>query len=186
MLLEFAESGCPIFCATSPLSRGRLKSKGHGKVSIEPVRSPKIISGDKRLARLISYIHHTCEYRQFCHVGNILQQCRLGLFQDSDLPEILKSQCRPQEGSCALSEVTRLFPQIGCARSKLLSHTVRRNLKLFLWMRVYAWMELPLLTSGIWLLKCCILLPTNQRNPKRMCWETCYMTHHQENKPRTK
>ena len=29
MLLEFAESGCPIFRATSPLSRGRLKSKGH-------------------------------------------------------------------------------------------------------------------------------------------------------------
>ena len=29
MLLEFAESGCPIFRATSPLSRGRLKSKGY-------------------------------------------------------------------------------------------------------------------------------------------------------------
>ena len=34
MLLEFAESGCPIFRATSPLSRGQLKSKGHGKPSI--------------------------------------------------------------------------------------------------------------------------------------------------------
>ena len=34
MLLEFAESGCPIFRATSPLSRGQLKSKGHGKLSI--------------------------------------------------------------------------------------------------------------------------------------------------------
>ena len=34
MLLEFAESGCPIFRATTPLSRGRLKSKGHGKLSI--------------------------------------------------------------------------------------------------------------------------------------------------------
>ena len=34
MMLEFAESTCPIFCATSPLSRGRLKSKGHGKLSI--------------------------------------------------------------------------------------------------------------------------------------------------------
>ena len=29
-----AESGCPIFRATSPLSRGRLKSKGHGKLSL--------------------------------------------------------------------------------------------------------------------------------------------------------
>ena len=34
MLLEFAERGCPIFCATTPLSRGQLKSKGHGKLSI--------------------------------------------------------------------------------------------------------------------------------------------------------
>ena len=34
MLLEFVESGCPIFRATTPLSRGQLKSKGHGKLSI--------------------------------------------------------------------------------------------------------------------------------------------------------
>ena len=34
MLLEFAESGQPIFRATTPLSRGILKSKGHGKLSI--------------------------------------------------------------------------------------------------------------------------------------------------------
>ena len=34
MLLEFAESGCPIFRATTPLSRVQLKSKGHGKLSI--------------------------------------------------------------------------------------------------------------------------------------------------------
>ena len=33
MMLEFAESGHPIFRATSPLSRGRLKSKGNGKLS---------------------------------------------------------------------------------------------------------------------------------------------------------
>ena len=34
MLLEFAESGHPIFRATTPLSRCILKSKGHGKMSI--------------------------------------------------------------------------------------------------------------------------------------------------------
>ena len=34
MLLKFAESGYPIFRATTPLSRGKLKSKGKGKVSI--------------------------------------------------------------------------------------------------------------------------------------------------------
>ena len=35
MLLEFVESGCPIFRATTPLSRGQLKSKGHGKLPIQ-------------------------------------------------------------------------------------------------------------------------------------------------------
>ena len=34
MMLEFAESGHPVFRASSPLSRGRLKSKGRGKLSI--------------------------------------------------------------------------------------------------------------------------------------------------------
>ena len=34
MLLEFAESGHPTFRATTPLSRGQLKNKGRGKLSI--------------------------------------------------------------------------------------------------------------------------------------------------------
>ena len=34
MMLEFGESGHPIFRVSSPLSRVRLKSKGHGKLSI--------------------------------------------------------------------------------------------------------------------------------------------------------
>ena len=33
-MLTFAESGHPVFRATSPLSRGTLKSKGGGKLSI--------------------------------------------------------------------------------------------------------------------------------------------------------
>ena len=39
---------------------------------------------DRRLARLFSYIHYTSDHRQYCHVGNAPQHCRLGLFQDSD------------------------------------------------------------------------------------------------------
>ena len=34
MMLEFGESGHPVFRATSPLSRGQLKSKSGGKLSI--------------------------------------------------------------------------------------------------------------------------------------------------------
>ena len=39
---------------------------------------------DRRLARLISNIHWTSDYRQYCNVGNAAQHCRLGSFQDSD------------------------------------------------------------------------------------------------------
>ena len=45
---------------------------------------------DKRLARLISYIHHTCEVKQYCHAVNTAQQCRLGLFQDFDFARDLE------------------------------------------------------------------------------------------------
>ena len=45
---------------------------------------------DKRLNRLISYTHHTCEYKQYCYVGNTAKQCRLGLFQDSDFARDLE------------------------------------------------------------------------------------------------
>ena len=34
MMLNFAESGHPVFRATTPLSSGRLKGKGHGKLSM--------------------------------------------------------------------------------------------------------------------------------------------------------
>ena len=33
---------------------------------------------DKRLNRLISYIHHTCEYKQYCHVGNTAKTMQTG------------------------------------------------------------------------------------------------------------
>ena len=39
---------------------------------------------DRRLARLISHIHHTNDHRQYCQVGNTAQHCRLGSLQDSD------------------------------------------------------------------------------------------------------
>ena len=43
MLLRFAESGHPIFRATTPLSRGKLKSKGKGKVSMHFSADPDTI-----------------------------------------------------------------------------------------------------------------------------------------------
>ena len=51
---------------------------------------------DRRLARLISYIHHTSDYRQYCHVGNTAQHCRQGLVSRLRL-------CSRPEGSKSIS-----------------------------------------------------------------------------------
>ena len=48
---------------------------------------------DKRLNRLISYIHHTCEYKQYCYVEVILQNnAGWDCFKAPILREILKTQ----------------------------------------------------------------------------------------------
>ena len=49
MLLEFAESGCPIFRATTPSSRGQLRSKGHGKLSIHFVATQETLEAFFRI-----------------------------------------------------------------------------------------------------------------------------------------
>ena len=48
------------------------------------VRLPNGLKNVTDDAKLISYIHHTQDYRQYCHVGNTAQHCPLALFQDSD------------------------------------------------------------------------------------------------------
>ena len=65
---------------------------------------------DKRLNRLISYIHHICGYRH-CYVGNTAKQCRLGLFQDSDFVGDLRTQ-KSASGGTLCSEIIHLFQQV--------------------------------------------------------------------------
>ena len=64
---------------------------------------------DKRLNRLISKIHHTCEYKQYYYVGNTAKQCRLGLFQDSHFAGDLEDSNTLLEEHCAFLEVIHLF-----------------------------------------------------------------------------
>ena len=59
---------------------------------------------DKRLSRLISYIHHTCEYKQYCYVGNYAKQCRLELFQDSDFAGYLEDSKSTSGGTLCVFE----------------------------------------------------------------------------------
>ena len=91
---------------------------------------------DKRLNRLISYVHHTCEYKQYCHVGNTAKQCRLGLFQDSDLQEILRIQNPLREEHCAFLEVIRLFQSVGCVRTNFSFTQLHRSGNHFLGRRI--------------------------------------------------
>ena len=82
---------------------------------------------DKRLNRLISYIHHTCEYKQYCHVGNIAKQCNWDCFKTPILQEILRIQNLHQVEQCASSEAIRLFQSVGFVRNKLQFHTVQQK-----------------------------------------------------------
>ena len=60
MLLEFAESGHPTFRATTPLSRGILKSKGRGKLSIHFAADEHIIICDNQLS-IYGAVANICE-----------------------------------------------------------------------------------------------------------------------------
>ena len=73
---------------------------------------------DKRLNRLISYFHHTCEYKLYCHVGNTAKQCRPGLFQDF-ARFFVRIQNLHQVEHCAFLKVVQLFQSVGCVRNKL-------------------------------------------------------------------
>ena len=62
-------------------------------------------------------------------------------FKTLILPEILKTQNRPQVGFCVSLAVIRLFTRVGCVRNKHQFLTAQQNLKLFLLMQIYARME---------------------------------------------
>ena len=79
---------------------------------------------DKRLNRLISYIHHTCEYKQYCHVGNTAKQCRLGLFQDSDFAADLEDSKSTSVGTlCILGGHTFVPISWMCKKQTSVSHS---------------------------------------------------------------
>ena len=95
---------------------------------------------DKRLNRLNSKIHHTCEYRQYCYVGNTAKQCRLGLFQDSDFAGDLEdSKIHFWRNIVHFLKVIHLFQWVGCVRNKLQFRTVQQNQKSFPWMQDWDW-----------------------------------------------
>ena len=79
---------------------------------------------DKRLNRLISYIHHTCEYKQYCCVGNTAKQCRLGQFQDSDFAGDLEESKSTSGGTlCVFGSHTFVPISWMCKKQTVVSHS---------------------------------------------------------------
>ena len=69
---------------------------------------------DKRLSRLISHIHHTCEYKQ----------CRLGLFQDSDFAGDFKDSKSTSGGTlCVIGSHTFVPISCMCKKQTSVSHS---------------------------------------------------------------
>ena len=83
---------------------------------------------DKRLNRLISYIHHTSEYKQYCHVGNTAKQCRLGLFQDSDFAGDLEDSKSTSGGTLCIFG-SHAFAPISwlCKKQTSVSHSTTES-----------------------------------------------------------
>ena len=79
---------------------------------------------DKRLCRLISYIHHTCEYKQYRHVGNTGKQCRLGPLQDSDFAGDLEDSKSTSGGVLCIFGSHTLVPiSWMCKKQTSVSHS---------------------------------------------------------------
>ena len=97
MLLEFAESGHPTFRATTPLSRCKLKSKGHGKLSIHFTAD---YSTTETIFRILVSANQLCLY------GAVANMCEeFETYQDrSGEPDVLMGQ------SIVLSEIKAEVP----------------------------------------------------------------------------
>ena len=97
MLLEFAESRHPIFRATTPLSRGILKSKGHGKLSIHFTADQETI---ETIFRILVSANQLSLYGA---VANMCEECE-SLHDRSGQPDMVMGQ------SIVLGEIKAEIP----------------------------------------------------------------------------
>ena len=83
---------------------------------------------EKRLCRLISYIHHTCEYKLYCHLKNTAKQCRLRLFQDSDFAGDLEDSKSTSDGTlCVFGSHTFVPISWMCKKQTSVSHSSKES-----------------------------------------------------------
>ena len=72
---------------------------------------------DKRLNLLVSYIHHTCDFKQYCYVGILPNNADWECFKTPILQEILRIQNLHQVEHCAFWEAIRLCQSVGMFRT---------------------------------------------------------------------
>ena len=97
MLVEFAESGCAIFRAATPLSRGQLKSKGHGKLSIH------FAADQETIETIFHIIVAANQFSPYGAVANMCEECEY-LHNRSGQPDMVIGQ------SIVLSEIKTEVP----------------------------------------------------------------------------
>ena len=73
---------------------------------------------------MISYIHNTSEYKQYCNGGNTAKQCRLGHFQDSDFAGDLEDSKSTSGGTlCGFGSQTFVPISWMCKKQTAVSHS---------------------------------------------------------------
>ena len=83
---------------------------------------------DERLSRLISYIHHTCEYKQYCLCGKYCQTMQIGLFQDSDFAGDLEDSKSTSGGTlCIFGSHTFVLISWMCKKQTSVSHSAKES-----------------------------------------------------------
>ena len=97
MLVEFAESGCSIFLATTPLSRGKFKSKGHEKLSIH------FAANQETIETIFRIIVSANLFSLYGAVLNMCEECE-SLRDRSGQPDMVMGQ------SIVLSEINTEVP----------------------------------------------------------------------------
>ena len=132
----------------------------------------------------MTIVHHTSEFKQYCHVGNTAQQCRQGLFQDSDFAGNLEdSKINIRRNVVHIRKSHVCSNKLGVQETNICFTQFNGIWNYFSWCQVCASTVFPLLSFGIWLLKCVILHQTNQRKPKIKNEETRRLTPHQASTP---
>ena len=92
-------------------------------------------SCDRRLARLISYIHHTNDFRQYCHVATRFSIVDWVNPNTQDFAGDLEDSKYHSEESYVSSEVEHFCPhQLDVQEANVSIPQFNQNLKSFLWL----------------------------------------------------